>query len=256
MAKIVLFEENEKQKSVIRFVKSFRKKSWFKKDRVEYTLIQTEAYWFVEDMLVPEFVTDRIKKDYPNAKVEVMEMDDFFEKYVLHRFWVIARYAEGYQEEYYCGHDQWNKATYTQDIPDVRMMFSESSAKETLRTIQQTTRDRVFIRTLYLNLVNELLTPMFMITCTSKGSQVTKYFAREEGKRLRLVTTSNAATRFDYEAVMKMFEHLRTTNKNFCYAVLPIFKDNVNSRNIESYMKEKRISRMLIMDLQLKFLNR
>lgn len=256
MAKIVLFEENEKQKSVIRFVKSFRKKSWFKKERVEYTLIQTEAYWFVEDMLVPEFVTDRIKKDYPNAKVEVMEMDDFFEKYVLHRFWVIARYAEGYQEEYYCGHDQWNKATYTQDIPDVRMMFSESSAKETLRTIQQTTRDRVFIRTLYLNLVNELLTPMFMITCTSKGSQVTKYFAREEGKRLRLVTTSNAATRFDYEAVMKMFEHLRTTNKNFCYAVLPIFKDNVNSRNIESYMKEKRISRMLIMDLQLKFLNR
>lgn len=256
MAKIVLFEENEKQKSVIRFVKSFRKKSWFKKELVEYTLIQTEAYWFVEDMLVPEFVTDRIKKDYPNAKVEVMEMDDFFEKYVLHRFWVIARYAEGYQEEYYCGHDQWNKATYTQDIPDVRMMFSESSAKETLRTIQQTTRDRVFIRTLYLNLVNELLTPVFMITCTSKGSQVTKYFAREEGKRLRLVTTSNAATRLDYEAVMKMFEHLRTTNKNFCYAVLPNFKDNVNSRNIESYMKEKRISRMLIMDLQLKFLNR
>lgn len=256
MAKIVLFEESEKQKCVIRFVKGFRKKSLFKKERVEYTLIQTEAYWFVEDMLVPEFVTDRIKKDYPNAKVEVMEMDDFFEKYVLHRFWVIARYAEGYQEEYYCGHDQWNKATYTQDIPDVRMMFSESSAKETLRTIQQTTRDRVFIRTLYLNLVNELLTPMFMITCTSKGSQVTKYFAREEGKRLRLVTTSNAATRFDYEAVMKMFEHLRTTNKNFCYAVLPIFKDNVNSRNIESYMKEKRISRMLIMDLQLKFLNR
>lgn len=169
MAKIVLFEENEKQKCVIRFVKDFRKKSWFQKDRVEYSLIQTEAYWFGEGVVIPEFVTDRIKKDYPNARIEVLNLDDFFEKYVLHRFWVIARYAEGYQEEYYCGHDQWNKATYTQDMSDVRMMFSESSAKETLRTIQQTTRDRVFIRTLYLNLVNELLTPVFMTTCTSNG---------------------------------------------------------------------------------------
>lgn len=255
MAKIVLFEENEKQKSVIRFVKSFRKKSWFKKDRVEYTLIQTEAYWFVEDMLVPEFVTDRIKKDYPNAKVEVMEMDDFFEKYVLHRFWVIARYAEGYQEEYYCGHDQWNKATYTQDIPDVRMMFSESSAKDTLRTIQQTTRDRVFIRTLYLNLVNELLTPVFMITCTSKGNDETKFFKKLDGNRVRMVGTSGAAAKFTYEEVLERFAYLQQHNKNFLYAVMPVFKDNVSARNIESYMKENKVSRMVVMDLQLKHLN-
>jgi hypothetical protein len=95
-----------------------------------------------------------------------------------------------------------------------------------------------------------------MITCTSKGSGVTKYFAREEGKRLRLVTTSNSAAKFDYETVMKMYEHLTQTNKNFLYAVMPVFKDNVRSSDIERYMREKKVSRMIVMDLQLKFLNR
>ena len=73
---------------------------------------------------------------------------------------------------------------------------------------------------------------------------------------MRLVTTSDAATKFNYEDVLTQFEHLKQTNKNFLYAVLPAFKDNVNVKNIESYMKENGTSRMLIMDLQLKFMNR
>lgn len=256
MAKIVLFEENEKQKSVIRFVKGFRKKSWFRKERVEYTLILTEAYWFVEDKLVPEFVTERIKKDYPDSRVEIMDMDDFFEKYVLHRFWVIARYADDDQEEYYSGNGLFNKATYSKDMTEVRMIMSESSAKETLRSIQQTTRDMVFIRTLYLNLVNELLTPVFMITCTSKGNDETKFFKKLDGNRVRMVGTSGAAAKFTYEEVLERFVYLQQHNKNFLYAVMPVFKDNVSARNIESYMKENKVSRMVLMDLQLKHLNR
>ena len=255
MRTIIYFEENENQKSIIRFVKGYRRGRWFLRKKIWYSYSVVDGLPFVDEETIA-LVTTKVKKDYPKAVIHCEEYQQFMNKHQLQKFWVIGRWNENGREEFYSGNDQNNKPTYSEDMQEVRMMFAESSAKETLRTIQQTTRDRVFIRTLYLNLVNELLTPMFMITCTSKGSQVTKYFAREEGKRLRLVTTSNAATRFDYEAVMKMFEHLRTTNKNFCYAVLPIFKDNVNSRNIESYMKEKRISRMLIMDLQLKHLNR
>lgn len=255
MRTIIYFEENENQKSIIRFVKGYRRGRWFLREKIWYSYSVVDGLPFVDEETIA-LVTTKVKKDYPKAVIHCEEYQQFMNKHQLQKFWVIGRWNENGREEFYSGNDQNNKPTYSEDMQEVRMMFAESSAKETLRTIQQTTRDRVFIRTLYLNLVNELLTPMFMITCTSKGSQVTKYFAREEGKRLRLVTTSNAATRFDYEVVMKMFEHLRTTNKNFCYAVLPIFKDNVNSRNIESYMKEKRISRMLIMDLQLKHLNR
>lgn len=256
MAKIVLFEENENQRCVIRFVKGFRKKSWFKKERVEYTMIQTEAYWFVEDMTVPEFVIKRIKKDFPNALVRIIGVDDFFENFALNRFWVIARYADDDQEEYYIGNGLFNKATYSKDMTEVRMIMSESSAKETLRSIQQTTRDRVFIRTLYLNLINELLTPVFMITCTSKGNDETKFFKKLDGNRVRMVGTSGAATKFTYEEVLERFAYLQQHNKNFLYAVMPVFKDNVNCKDIERYMKENCISRMVMMDLQLKHLNR
>lgn len=255
MKTIIYFEENENQKSIIRFVRGYRRGRWFLREKIWYSYSVVDGLPFVDEETIA-LVTTKVKKDYPKAVIHCEEYQQFTNKHQLQKFWVIGRWNENGREEFYSGNDQNNKPTYSEDMQEVRMMFAESSAKETLRTIQQTTRDRVYTRTVYLNLVNELLTPMFMITCTSKGSQVTKYFAREEGKRLRLVTTSNAATRLDYEAVMKMFEHLRTTNKNFCYAVLPNFKDNVNSRNIESYMKEKRISRMLIMDLQLKFLNR
>lgn len=255
MAKIVYLEENESQKCIIRFVKGYRRGRWFLREKIGYSYSVGDALPLVDEVTIA-LVTAKVTKDYPKAIIHCEEYQKFMTKHQLQKFWVIGRWNEDGREEFYSGNDQNNKPTYSEDMQEVRMMFAESSAKETLRTIQQTTRDRVYTRTVYLNLVNELLTPVFMITCTSKGSQVTKYFAREEGNRLRLVTTSNAAAKFDYETVMKMYEHLRTTNKNFCYAVLPNFKDNVNSRNIESYMKEKRISRMLIMDLQLKFLNR
>ena len=106
-------------------------------------------------------------------------------------------------------------------------------------------------------MTNELLSPVMMITCTTKREkQTTKYLARIEGNRLRLVNTSNAAKKFTYEDAMKQYEYLVTHNKNFMYAVLPVFKDNVHCRNIESYMREKKVSRMIVMDLQLRFLNR
>lgn len=256
MAYIILFTENRDRKCVIRFVKGFRRKGFFRKERVEYTIVSSEAFHFYSTDQIPDFVMSVIRKDYPDADIKAVESEGFNETYSLQRFFAIACFNEGYNEEYYNGNDAKGKTTFTSDLSDVRMILSESSAKETLRTIQQTTGDRVFIRTLYLNLVNELLTPVFMITCTSKGNRQTKYFKMMDGNRIRLVTTSEFASRFTYEEVLKEFDYLQTHNKNFLYAVLPVFKDNVNAKDIGNYMRDNKISRMVAMDLKLRFLNR
>lgn len=255
MGTLIYFEEDPKHYGAIRFVSGYRAKRWYWKEKISYSLSSSSAYPFM-DNYIKDKVCERIKRDYPNAKIYCTDGPSFDKNFALHKFWVIARYTGSYQEEFYNGHDQQYKATYTKDISDVRIMLSESSAKETLRTIQQTTRDRVFIRALYLNLVNELLTPVFMITCTSKGNGETKFFRKLDGNRVRMVGTSGAATKFTYEEVLERFAYLQQHNKNFLYAVMPVFKDNVSARNIESYMKENKVSRMVVMDLQLKHLNR
>lgn len=255
MAKIVYFEENENQKCIIRFVKGYRRGRWFLREKILYSYSVVDGLPFVDEETIA-LVTTKVKKDYPKAVIHCEEYQKFMTKHQVQKFWVIGRWHDHGREEFYTGNDQFNKPTYSENIPEVRMMFAESSANETLRTIQQTTRDRVYTRTVYLNLVNELLTPVFMITCTSKGNDETKFFKKLDGNRVRMVGTSGAAAKFTYEEVLERFAYLQQHNKNYLYAALPVFKDNVSARNIESYMKENRISRMIIMDIQLRHLNR
>ena len=253
MNKYVIFREDKDKHGVYLFVKKFVPKKWFRKEKIEYCISADQAETFEPEVLAK--VCERVKKDYPNAEIICEDYRTFTDRMVKHRFWVVGRWREDSTEEFYCDTDRHGKPEYTTDLQAVRFSLSESAANETLRTIRKCTRDRVYTRMVFLSLENELLSPCMMITCTSKGSQVTKYFAREEGNRLRLVTTSNAAAKFNYETVMKMYEYLRTENKNFLYAVLPEFKDNVRSSNIEKYMREKKVSRMIVLDVQLKFLN-
>ena len=253
MDKYVIFREDKEKHGVWLFVKKFVPGRWFRKEKIEYCISADQAETF-EPMVMAK-ICERIKRDYPNADI-CEDYCTFTAKMAKHRFWVVGRWREDGTEEFYCGNDQHGKPEYTTDLQSVRFSLSDSSADETLRTIRKCTRDRVYTRMVFLSLENELLSPCMMITCTSKGSGVTKYFAREEGKRLRLVTTSEAAAKFDYETAVKMYEYLRMNNKNFGYAVLPVFKDNVRSSDIERYMREKKVSRMIMMDIQLRHLNR
>ena len=255
MEKYVIFREDKDKHGVYLFVKKFVPKKWFRKEKIEYCISADQAEEFTDNELLAK-VCERVKRDYSNAEIICEDYRTFTDRMVKHWFWVVGRWRDDDTEEFYCDSDRHGKPEYTTDLQVVCFSLSESSANETLRTIRKCTRDRVYTRKVFLNLENELLSPCMMITCTSKGSHVTKYFAREEGNRLRLVTTSNAAAKFDYETVMKMYEHLRTENKNFLYAVLPEFKDNVNCKNIEAYMREKKVSRMIVMYVQLKHLNR
>ena len=97
MEKIIYFVENEKRHGVIRFVKSYRKGSWFRRERIEYCLTSTDGCSFTDKELA-ERVFSRIKKDYPNAKIVHEEIEAFTEKYDKHRFWVIARWGKAVRE--------------------------------------------------------------------------------------------------------------------------------------------------------------
>lgn len=256
MSTIIYFIDDPKKKGVIRFVSSFRKGNWFRKDKNSYSLSLVDSEEFSDNTLLRRSI-DRIKKDYPNAEIKCDSYSSFDERYSNQRFWLICRLNNSEYEDYYFGNDSGNKPCYTTDFGTARMYLTKRCANETLLTIQRGTRDRVFCREVVLNLVNELLTPQMMIVCEGKRSGVTKFFSRiEGGNRLRLVSTSGAATLYNYDMVMYMYEYLIQHNKNFNYAVLPKFNDNVNYKDIERYIREKKVSRMVVVDLQLKYINR
>lgn len=255
MEKYVIFREDKKKHGVYLFVSRFLPKKWFRKEKIEYCISADQAELFSDDEVLAK-VCERIKRDYPNAEIIHDDYSAFTDRMAKHRFWVIGRWREDSKEEFYCGSDQHGKPEYTTDLNDVRFSLSQSSVNETLQTIRKSTRDRAYTRVVFLSLENGLLSPCMMITCTSKGNQQTKYFKKMDGNRLRLVETSFAASKFTYEISLQMFEYLVQHNKNFLFALMPVFKDNVSGKNIEQYMRENRISRMVVMDLQLKFLNR
>lgn len=263
MGNLIIFREDKDKPGAIHFVESFRAKKWWWKEKISYSINTGVAETF-DDVAVTEKVCERIKKDYPHAEIWCESFEDFIKKYENHRFWVVGRYSfsrgnretRPCEEEFYCDNDRYGKPLYSTDLQEVRFSLSESSANETLKTIRKSTRDAAYTRMVFLTLQNELLSPCMMITCTSKGNGQTKYFSKLDGNRLRLVATSFAAKKFPYEQVMVMWEYLRQQNKNFLYAIMPVFKDNVNAKDIERYIRENHISRMIVMDLQLKHLNR
>ena len=258
MGTIIYFEETHKCSCVVRFVKDFQKKGWFRKERIEYSLSSIECTPFTNNEVIDK-VCERIRKDYPNAKIFCTERLEFEKTFRTHKVWVICTYDEKGNVAGYLSHVAGKRAMWTNDIDDAEISFDLESASASSDNIRKLCGlgARVGLRSVYLNLVNQLLTPIMMITCTSKrGKEETKYLARLENNRLRLVNTSDAAKKFTYTEVLKMFEHLQTHNKNFLYAVLPAFKDNVHYKNLEAYVKEKNVSRMVQMTTKLKWINR
>lgn len=258
MERIIFFEENRNRKGVIRFVSDYRKKSFLRRERIQYTVLDIHAKYF-SDAVTMARACDRIKKDYPEAKIYCMEIGEFLDKYDTRRFWVVCRHADDGRITGFFSNMK-KDVEWTENIEDADIQMVEGvNGGEQLHIIRSKCKanERVAIRQIYLNLINLLRTPMFMITCTSKGEkQETKYFARIEGNRIRRVYTSDAATKFTYENVLSVFEYLKSHNKNFLYAILPKFKDNVYAKDIESYMKEKNVSRAVNVSLRLKYLNR
>lgn len=255
MLRMISFREDRDKPSAIRFVQSYRPKKWLRREKISYCLSADQAEDFTDGELLA-LASARIMRDYPRAVIMCDDYSTFMDRCLNNRFWLIGRWNDDDKEEFYCGNDRDGKPEYTTDLNESRFSLSESSVNETLRTIRKSTRDRVYKKLAFLTIENGLLAPCMMIVCASKRTGDVKYFAREECGRLRLVKTSDAATKYDYDAALRMFEYLTNRNKHFYYSVLPVFKHNVHARDIENYMRENKVSRMIVLDLQLKFLNR
>ena len=258
METIIYFEENGKKHGVIRFVSGYRKKRFLRKERIEYTFSSASSKDFIDEEEIG-MVLERIKKDYPDAVIHLTTWDKFLERYKKHVFWLIAYIDDIGQKSpsgYYSGSSRGN-VEWTNDIEDAEIGLDDNTTDDTVNNIRKSTGKKVFMMPVYLDLVNGLLEPNFMITCTGKkGKQETKYFARMEGARLRLNTTSDAAKKFTYKEVLAMFEFLQSNNKNFLYAALPVFKENVHYKQLDNYLKKNKVSRMVQMTTKLRWMNR
>lgn len=251
MGKIVYFIESLDVPCAVRFVKGYRKGGWFRRERVEYTFSLNEAMEFPLDSPLIERVTSVIRRNFLHAKIKSLGIGEFEEAASLRKFWAIV-VCDEVSEKFYCGRFDGGRPVCSDDIMECSMMLSKSFADEVLRTVQVSRNTRAFVTTLYLPFVNGLLSPCMMITCTAKRSGVTKFLARVEGNRLRLVNTSGSAHLFTYEDALVTFNHLSANNKSFLYAILPAFEKNVNARDLEKYVAENNVSRALAMDFQLK----
>ena len=247
MGKIVFFIQNKRVNvSPIVYVSNYRRKGFLRRDKIEYSYF---APWVVEDEDVLA-VKARISKDYPDVgEISVVDkLPDFKDQ----TFYVIREGNRGKECHFFSNFGRHKGPEYTRDIMEAEVMFSLSAAEETLSVLRLTKGVRVTAERVVLTAINMLAMPVFSITCTSRKSGVTKFYARAEGNRLRLVETSYAACHMDYESVMQTYESLHMTNRNFCYAVMPEFKDNVRARDLESYLMTHKVKRELVMSMKMK----
>lgn len=255
MSYIIHFRESDKRHGVIRFVKSYQKGGFLKRERITYTYDIKQATLYGDFSLMAK-IRQRIYKDFPEAKVDESTREDFTSGYDKHRFWVLVNKTDGsgMPISFYCGEKK-GQFLWTEDINEALIGLDFKTQAETAMRIKMH-YERVFGTLVYLDIINDLLNPNFMITCESKsGKKEIKFFARREGNRLRLVETSAAAAKFSYGAVLAVYDELKTYNKNFLYSVLPIFKDNVSYKNLKEYLKGRPVSNRVMMELKLSGIN-
>ena len=255
MARFICFFE-DKNLGPLYFVHSYERRKWFRKERIAYSIERSQALTFDDsDNATIEKVLARIKSDYPESRLFTFTFDDkmFATLFQDKRFWGICK-INGKPEQYlwYAGVKD-GSVVWACNAKDALLCFDEDTEIGTLNVLHQIQRgDRIVLVTVYLDLTNELLTPKFLLTCTSKrDNKRTKFFAREEGRRLRLVNTSFAASKLTYRESLQLFERLRIHNKNFSYAVIPDFDDNVNCKDLDEYTKDHKVNRMVQLELKL-----
>ena len=171
MGTIFYFEEDEKKKSVIIFVKDYKEKKWFRKERIDYTLSAVECKGFTDPAVMGK-VCERIRKDYERSKIDCCGYSDFEDKFALHAFWLICLYDDDGTAVSYFNYLTGKEVKWTDDIEDAELYLDEWSAKESCDNVRKIggIGVKVAVKRVYLNVVNGLLEPCFMITCTSKSN--------------------------------------------------------------------------------------
>lgn len=256
MAKFICFFK-DKNLGPLYFVHSYERRKWFRKERIAYSIERSKAFTFNDsDNATIEKVLARIKSDYPDSRLFTFYFGDKMFAYLFQdkRFWGICKINEKCDQYLWYAGVKDGSVVWACDGRDALLCLDEETEIGTLNVLRQRQRgDRIILVTVYLDLTNELLTPKFLLTCTSKReNEKTKFFAREEGRRLRLVNTSRAACKLTYRESLQLFERLRIHNKNFSYAVIPDFEDNVNCKDLDEYTKKHKLCRMVQLEMKLR----
>lgn len=186
---------------------------------------------------------------------QVATKEDFEHLRKLQRFWVIERTTKDGSVEYFKGmgspkKGQASRPLYDKDIKNATVSLSLSWFNNELNTIRMMGMDKVRVVQIYAELMNKLLSPVFIITCTNK-QQENFYLSSFDDNKVSVCDLSDEALHLPYEDAVAMFEKLRSTQKVFLYAVWPAFKDNVNRKDIEGYVKKNNVVRSFVIEVRL-----
>lgn len=259
MENIVYFYESQSASSAVRFVKTFREKRWYRRGKLSYTFILAEALPFASEDLAAK-CENLIREDFPNARIYVSNYDEFRKLHRDNLFWFIGKFDErneiaGYFSRLLRAGKKWY-CEWTAGINDAELHLLERQTQEDVMTIRRTTGEKVAAVPIYANLQNIANTPCMMIICHNKrDDKQMKYFSRQEGNRLRLVTTSQSAAKFSIQGAVDKREELMASNKNFLYSILPAFEDNIRSVDIETYVERKHISTAIPVTFKLRHIS-
>lgn len=252
MKKVIYFTDGEGIKPFM-FVKAYRKKSLFKRENVQLS-------YFVHELDIDDEMAGNIKsfikRHYPDAVIGYDTVENFKETMYKYEYYVVTKFIES--GNFYCfdtGSTSDGERQWTTEIKDAQLHYDAQSAADSAKCIAKETGERVAIATVHILNVNPLSEQKFIIVCQSKKSGKNQFYSRVEGKRLRLVRTSDAAAKFSYSLVLAMFEELRAENKAFNYSVIP-YIPNINCADLEQLEKDGKIPHMLMMTTKLKWMDR
>lgn len=245
MNDIIRFKTGE-DFDAIRFVKSYRKRRFLRREKIEYTMCLQDA---MTDICPGEYfgIAERVLKDYPGAEIRQCSFAEFKRDYEKNRFWVISkRDGDGQPVEFYKGNDG-DKAAFTGDIRDALIGLDEKCEIDTIGTLRGIKEGcAVSLDMIYCNMVNNTLLPLFVILCQEKEDrQHVSYFDRREGGKVQTVNVSEKATRFTYSEAVSVYGLLRANCKDYSYAVIPAPADNIWCADLPDYMKTHKISRRI-----------
>lgn len=219
---------------IMRFVSGYRRKSLFRREKISYSIYMPDAISLTGEDKKRAF--RRVQKDFPDAAVFSTDEGEFLSVYDGHRFYAIRRLRDDGTYDFFA-HMISRDVCFTTDVSKMSVILSKGVADDMLATIQSTKKERVQVIPIYLSLINEMEEPHFIIVCTSKATEKSKFLARIEDKRLRLVTTSDFAKVYNYDDATKTFEDLHTTNKDFFYTIVTRPEKNLNVKDVWEYAK-------------------
>ena len=252
MKKVIYFTEG-KGAQPVRFVKAYRKKGLFKRENAELSYFEHELD--IDDEMAERIIAF-IKRHYPDAQVGYDTAEDFEGTMAKYRYYAVAMYvSNGGFYGFDTGSTRHGEREWTTDIKDAQLHYDHTSAQENASAIAMQTGSMVTTAIVYVTDVNPLSEQEFIITCKSKKSGRTQFYARTEGTRIRLVRTSDAAAKFSFGLVIDIFDELKAKNKAFFYTVMP-YIPGVNCNELEQMRKENKIPVAINMTTKIRWMGR